>query len=120
MRKNTAGPTWAIWAAYMPKRFRGTTIHFQSICACRRSESSTSSTNGGKLPGNSAFDFALVQLTVYQAAEKLKFLSFRGTLRAEESLILLTLEPREISHFVRNDKITYFFRSLFSRDIKNS
>jgi hypothetical protein len=47
-----------------------------------------------------------------QAAEKLKFLSFRGTLRAEESLILLTLEPGEIPHFVRNDKIAYFFRSL--------
>jgi len=40
-----------------------------------------------------------------QAAEKLKCLSFRGTLRAEESLILLTLEHREISQFVRNDKI---------------
>ena len=51
---------------------------------------------------------------VSQAAEKLKFLSFRGTLRAEESLLLLTLEPREIPHFVRNDKIAYFFRSLFN------
>jgi hypothetical protein len=39
-----------------------------------------------------------------EVAEKPKFLSFRGTLRAEESLILLTLEPREIPHFVRNDK----------------
>jgi hypothetical protein len=47
-----------------------------------------------------------------QAVEKHKFLSFRGTLRAEESLILLTLGPREIPHFVRNDKIAYFFRSL--------
>ena len=47
-----------------------------------------------------------------QAAEKLLFLSFRGTLRAEDSLILLTLEPREIPHIVRNDKIAYFFRSL--------
>jgi hypothetical protein len=46
--------------------------------------------------------------------EKLKFLSFRGTLHAEESLLLLTLEPGEIPHFVRNDKITYFFRSLSS------
>src|SRR5260370_32544972 len=53
-----------------------------------------------------------------QAAEKLKFLSFRGTLRAEESLILLTLEPREIPHFVRNDKIAYFFRSGFRRDVQ--
>jgi hypothetical protein len=68
--------------------------------------------NGGKPPGNSAFDFAVAQLTVYQAPEKLKFLSFRGTLRAEESLLLLTLEPREIPHFVRNDKIAYFYRSL--------
>ena len=49
-----------------------------------------------------------------QAAEKLKLLSFRGTLRAEESLRLLTLEPREIPRFARNDKINYFFRSLFS------
>jgi hypothetical protein len=46
--------------------------------------------------------------TAKQAAEKLKFLSFRGTLRAEESLILLTLEPREIPHFVRNDKNVRF------------
>ena len=49
-----------------------------------------------------------------QAAEKLKFLSFRGTLRAEESLILLNLKPGEIPRFARNDKIIYFFRSLFS------
>jgi len=49
-----------------------------------------------------------------QAAEKLKFLSFRGTLRAEESLILLKLKPGEIPRFARNDKIIYFFRSLFS------
>jgi hypothetical protein len=49
-----------------------------------------------------------------QAAEKLEFLSFRGTLRAEESLILLNLKPGEIPRFARNDKIIYFFRSLFS------
>ena len=48
-----------------------------------------------------------------EAAEKLKFLSFRDTLRAEESLLLLTLDPREIPHIVRNDKIAYYFRSLF-------
>jgi hypothetical protein len=41
-------------------------------------------------------------------------LSFRGTLRAEESLILLDLKPGEIPRFARNDKIIYFFRSLFS------
>src|SRR6266853_5896017 len=59
-------------------------------------------------------------VTASQAAEKLKFLSFRGTLRAEESLILLTLEPRGIPHFVRNDKIAYFFRSYFSGDMNAS
>jgi hypothetical protein len=47
-----------------------------------------------------------------QAAEKLKYLSFRGTLRAEESLNLLNLKPGEIPRFARNDKIIYFFRSL--------
>jgi hypothetical protein len=36
-------------------------------------------------------------------------------LRAEESLLLLTLKPREIPRFTRNDKINYFFRSLFRR-----
>jgi len=41
-------------------------------------------------------------------------LSFRGTLRAEESLILLNLKPGKIPRFARNDKIIYFFRSLFS------
>jgi hypothetical protein len=35
-------------------------------------------------------------------------LSFRGTLRAEESLILLNLKPGEIPRFARNDKINYF------------
>jgi hypothetical protein len=44
-----------------------------------------------------------------EAAEKLKFLSFRGTLRAEESLMLVTLELREIPHFVRNDKNNLLF-----------
>src|SRR5713101_5572575 len=55
-------------------------------------------------------------VTASQVAEKLKFLSFRGTLRAEESLILLTLEPREIPHFVRNDKMAYFSRGLSRRE----
>jgi hypothetical protein len=55
-----------------------------------------------------------------QAAENLKFLSFRGTLRAEESLVLLNLKPREIPHFVRIDKIAYFFRGLFSQIILDS
>jgi hypothetical protein len=53
---------------------------------------------------------------VHEAAKKLKLLSFRGTPRAEESLLLFTLEPREIPHFVRNDKIAYFFRSLSCRE----
>jgi hypothetical protein len=48
-----------------------------------------------------------------QPAEKLTFLSFRGALRAEESLFFLCLNQREIPRFARNDKITYFFRSLF-------
>jgi len=38
----------------------------------------------------------------------------RGTLRAEEPLILLTLKPREIPRFTRNDKINCFFGSLFN------
>jgi hypothetical protein len=42
------------------------------------------------------------------------WLSFRGTLRGEESLILLNLKPGESPRFARNDKIIYFFRSLFS------
>jgi len=50
--------------------------------------------------------------TFEEAAEKIKFLSFRGTLRAEESLLLLDLKAREIPHFVRNDNIPYFFRNL--------
>jgi hypothetical protein len=58
-------------------------------------------------------------VTAAQATEKLKSLSFRGTRCAEESLFLLSLEPREISHFIRNDKIAYFFRSLFSRSRKS-
>jgi hypothetical protein len=57
-------------------------------------------------------------VTASQAAEKLKLLSFRGALRAEESLFFLGFKQREIPHFVRNDKINYFFRSLFSRDVK--
>jgi hypothetical protein len=47
-----------------------------------------------------------------QAAEKLNILSFRGTLRAEESLYSWLSMQREIRRFARNDKINYFFRSL--------
>ncbi len=61
--------------------------------------------------GLKPFVFRILNVAAEEVAEKLRFLSFRGTLRAEESLILLTLEPREIPHFVRNDKIAYFFRS---------
>ena len=56
-------------------------------------------------------DTTFVVPTTLQAAERLKFLSSRGTLRAEESLILLNLKPGEIPRFTRNDKIIYFFRS---------
>src|ERR1700674_3634683 len=49
-----AGPTWEIWAACTPKRFPGTTNRIPSICACRPSESSTSSTNDGNPPRDSA------------------------------------------------------------------
>src|ERR1700675_2994496 len=45
-------------------------------------------------------------------AEKLKKLSFRGTLRAEESLFLFAFKPRGIPHFVRNDNQKDFFRNL--------
>jgi hypothetical protein len=47
-----------------------------------------------------------------QLVEKPLFLSFRGALRAEESLFFLRLNQGEIPHFVRNDKINYFFRGL--------
>ena len=48
-----------------------------------------------------------------QAAEKLKYLSFRGALRAEESHFL-GFKQREIPRFALSDKIKSFFRSLFS------
>jgi hypothetical protein len=40
-------------------------------------------------------------------------LTFRGALRAEESLFL-GFQSKEIPRFARNEKINYFFRSLFS------
>jgi hypothetical protein len=43
-----------------------------------------------------------------QVAEKLILLSFRGTLRAEESLFFQAIKPREIPHFVRNDSESTF------------
>ncbi len=52
----------------------------------------------------------------FQGAEKLKFLSFPGAQRAEESLFFLRLNQREMPHFVRNGKINYFFRSLINRE----
>jgi len=65
-----------------------------------------------ELQGLKPIVLRILNVAAEQAAEKLKFLSFRGTLRAEESLLLLTLEPREIPRFARNDKINHFFRSL--------
>jgi len=56
--------------------------------------------------------FCVVYGMAEQSAEKLKALSFRGTFYAEESLILFTLNPREIPRFARNDTKRYFFRSL--------
>jgi hypothetical protein len=47
-------------------------------------------------------------------AEKLKALSFRGALRAEESLIF-RVQTKEIPRFARNDSNRHFFRILFSR-----
>jgi hypothetical protein len=48
-----------------------------------------------------------------QAAKKLKQLSFRGTIYAEESLILLTLNHGEIPRFARDDtKIGLFPQPL--------
>jgi hypothetical protein len=39
--------------------------------------------------------------------------------RSEESLfLLLSLNPREILRFAQNDNMNYFFRSLFSRDVR--
>jgi hypothetical protein len=56
-----------------------------------------------------------------QAAEKLNILSFRGTLRAEESLFSrVSITERFLAEFIpiptgtRNDKINYFFRKRFS------
>jgi hypothetical protein len=45
---------------------------------------------------------------VKEAAEKLKKPPFRGTLRAEESLLFLDLERRGIPRFARNDEISLF------------
>jgi hypothetical protein len=44
-----------------------------------------------------------------QFAEKPKTLSFRSRLAGEGSLFSLALKPREIPHFVRNDKKAFFF-----------
>jgi hypothetical protein len=49
-----------------------------------------------------------------KVAEKLNMLSFRGPLRAEESLFFRAFKPREIPHFVRNDNQRDFFSSLES------
>jgi hypothetical protein len=59
-----------------------------------------------------AFAFRPPDVAVDELAEKLKTLSFRGTLRAEESLFFRALKPRGIPHFVRNDNQRGNFRSL--------
>jgi hypothetical protein len=53
-----------------------------------------------------------------QLVEKLNMLSFRGTLRAEESLLLLAFKPGEIPHFARNENQMHFFRDLFNRAVR--
>jgi hypothetical protein len=40
-------------------------------------------------------------------------MSFRGTLRAEESLLFLAFKPREIPHFVRNDEQSTFSANCY-------
>src|SRR5258708_687855 len=80
---------------------------------CSRNKFNQGCDRNERHPGRSFCSFAHILrrslwIAASQPAEKLKFLPFRGTLRAEESLILLTLEPREIPHFVRNDKIASF------------
>jgi hypothetical protein len=50
--------------------------------------------------------------------ETFKFLSFRAPTRSGRGISLfLRLSQGEIPHFVRNDKINFFFRSLVRRDI---
>jgi hypothetical protein len=46
--------------------------------------------------------------------QKNSIFSFRGTLRAEESLILLNLKPGEIPRFARNDKKLTFSAASFA------
>jgi len=60
--------------------------------------------------------FRCVYVMALQDAEKLKVMSFRGALGAEESLILLTLNPGAIPRFARNDRKKELFRNLFSRN----
>src|SRR5258706_4176869 len=49
------------------------------------------------------------------SADKIKTLSFRGTPRAEESLLLFAITPRGIPHSVRNDDQRLFPLSLKPR-----
>src|SRR5258706_15059526 len=49
------------------------------------------------------------------SAEKIKTLSFRGTPRAEESLLLFAITPRGIPHSVRNDDQRLFPLSVKPR-----
>jgi uncharacterized protein (DUF1330 family) len=49
---------------------------------------------------------------------KTQEVSFRGTLRAEESLFPWTLDRREIPRFARNDTVVEFFGSLPEKRIR--
>ena len=53
-----------------------------------------------------------------QAAEKRTFSVIPGEARNLSFFVFLQLNRREIPRFARNDRIKYFFRSLFSRDIE--
>src|SRR5260370_13241103 len=52
-----------------------------------------------------------------QFAEKPKTMSFRGTLRAEESLFLLIFKLRKFPHFVRNDRQSTFSATRSSEHV---
>jgi hypothetical protein len=52
-------------------------------------------------------------VTLAVCIKKLTMMSFRGTLRAEESLLFLAFKPREIPHFVRNDEQSTFSANCY-------
>jgi hypothetical protein len=60
------------------------------------------------------------RLRAIEAAEKGPH-SFCHSERSEESLFLfMELNRREIPRFARNDKINYFFRSLYCKQLEHS